>query len=387
MLSTLNSGTTTPASGVMNYVGYQGTSMATPHVAGIVSLMLSLKPSLTPAQVTTLLQTTARAFPTGTGRDCTTLLCGTGIVNADAVLTAIATTGGTGRNPPDRDQRHAGEHSESFGFGSPVTLVATITGGTTGGRVAFTDSDVPIAGCTNVPVAGPPLTAQCVTSTLSVGTHALRAVYTPYDPTLALPANVTHTPADSPILAQIVNPVAPQPSTTTLASSANPSSQGASVTFTATVSGVAPTGTVDFRAAGVTIAGCAAVALSGAGDVRTSQCSTSALPAGVNAIDAVYSGNAGNLTSTGALAQGVIAPGACATFNDVASSSAFCSSVQWMFNRAITTGCTSVEYCPTSPVSRLGMAAFMAREGNALTSVDIAPVTGIVQFDMGPDPP
>jgi hypothetical protein len=57
-----------------------------------------------------------------------------------------------------------------------------------------------------------------------------------------------------------------------------------------------------------------------------------------------------------------------------------------MFNRAITTGCTSVEYCPTSPVSRLGMAAFMAREGNALTSADIAPVTGIVQFSMSSSP-
>ena len=231
---------------------------------------------------------------------------------------------------------------------------------------------------------GRTLTAQCVTSSLPVGTHALRAVYTPFNPALGLPANVTHTPADSPILSLVVTPAAPQPTTTTLASSANPSSQGASVTFTATVSGIAPTGTVNFRAAGITIAGCGAVALSGAGDVRTSQCSTSALPAGVNAIDAVYSGNAGNLSSTGALAQGVIAVGACASFNDVPSSSPFCSSVQWMFNRAITTGCTSVEYCPTSAVSRLGMAAFMAREGNVLTSIDIAPFTDLVQLDMGP---
>ena len=48
ILSTLNSGTTTFDPAGHNYVTYHGTSMATPHVAGIVSLMLSLKPSLTP---------------------------------------------------------------------------------------------------------------------------------------------------------------------------------------------------------------------------------------------------------------------------------------------------------------------------------------------------
>ena len=42
------------------YVYYQGTSMATPHVAGVASLVLSVKPSLTPAQVLQVLQDTAR---------------------------------------------------------------------------------------------------------------------------------------------------------------------------------------------------------------------------------------------------------------------------------------------------------------------------------------
>ncbi len=66
--------------------------MATPHVTGIVSLMLSRNPSLTPAQVTSILQTTAREFPKGTGRDCDTTLCGAGIVDAGA---AVAAAGGT----------------------------------------------------------------------------------------------------------------------------------------------------------------------------------------------------------------------------------------------------------------------------------------------------
>ncbi len=86
ILSTLNAGSTVPAS--PSYALYSGTSMATPHVAGVVSLMLSLNPALTPAQVMTVLKSSARAFPTGTGADCTPALCGAGIVDAAAALAA-----------------------------------------------------------------------------------------------------------------------------------------------------------------------------------------------------------------------------------------------------------------------------------------------------------
>ncbi len=83
VLSTLNSGKTSP---VADDYGYkQGTSMAAPHVAGIVSLMLSANPTLTPAQVVSAIQASARPFPTGTGADCTKDACGAGIINAAAV--------------------------------------------------------------------------------------------------------------------------------------------------------------------------------------------------------------------------------------------------------------------------------------------------------------
>jgi serine protease len=89
ILSTLNSGTRGPGSD--SYAYYQGTSMAAPHVAGVVALMLSRNPSLTPDQVASLLKSSARAFP------ATCSQCGTGIVDAHA---AVLAAGGDTPPPP-----------------------------------------------------------------------------------------------------------------------------------------------------------------------------------------------------------------------------------------------------------------------------------------------
>jgi len=86
VLSTLNTGTTVPAGDTYAY--YRGTSMATPHVVGVASLVLSVKPSLTPAQVLQVLQDTARDFPAG--GTCTTSNCGAGIVDAAAAVSAVS---------------------------------------------------------------------------------------------------------------------------------------------------------------------------------------------------------------------------------------------------------------------------------------------------------
>jgi serine protease len=77
--STLNTGTTVPE--FSTYEAYQGTSSAAPHVSGVASLMLSVNPGLTPAQIKTIMADTSSYFAPSS--DCRgTGACGAGIVNA-----------------------------------------------------------------------------------------------------------------------------------------------------------------------------------------------------------------------------------------------------------------------------------------------------------------
>jgi len=89
----------------------------------------------------------------------------------------------------------------------------------------------------------------------------------------------------------------------------------------------------------------------------------------------------------------------CSGFTDVIDTDALCPSVDWLKNRAITTGCSSATlFCPTQPVIRLSMAAFMNRLGRALVagqhggalsgaSVDLdAPPAVLCNAGFGADP-
>jgi serine protease len=85
VLSTLNAGNTTP--GADSYQFYQGTSMAAPHVSGVVALLLSKNGTLTPNQCLAFLQSTARPFPGSCSQ------CGSGIVHAAAAVNAVSAPG------------------------------------------------------------------------------------------------------------------------------------------------------------------------------------------------------------------------------------------------------------------------------------------------------
>lgn len=85
ILSTVNSGTSTPASESYDY--YQGTSMAAPHIAGLAALLKSASSALTPAQIESAIKTNSRALPGACSGGC-----GAGL--ADAAKTVQAVTGG-----------------------------------------------------------------------------------------------------------------------------------------------------------------------------------------------------------------------------------------------------------------------------------------------------
>jgi serine protease len=114
ILSTLNAGTTTP--GADNYVGYMGTSMATPHVAGVVALMLAKNPNLTPDDVEAKLKSSSRAFPAACSG------CGAGIVDASAAVDAA-----TGVTAPTISET---ESNNTISTANSVATAGTTVNGT-----------------------------------------------------------------------------------------------------------------------------------------------------------------------------------------------------------------------------------------------------------------
>lgn len=65
-----------------------GSSMAAPHISGLVALMLSRNPKLSPVQIETLLKGSTRGFASDAG--CFETNCGAGIADAHAVISASA---------------------------------------------------------------------------------------------------------------------------------------------------------------------------------------------------------------------------------------------------------------------------------------------------------
>jgi serine protease len=143
-----NAGTTVPAAS--NYVGMQGTSMASPHVAGVAALMQSLEVS-SPSVVEVILKGTTRAF--GGGAGCSAG-CGTGMVDAPDALAALSTPFLYLEDPAVTLEGDSGTKTLTFTVrlsetvGSPVTFnFATASGTATSGTdfvgVSLTSQSIP----------------------------------------------------------------------------------------------------------------------------------------------------------------------------------------------------------------------------------------------------
>lgn len=158
-------------------------------------------------------------------------------------------------------------------FGQQVTFLATVTsaGGTPSGTVTFKDGSTTL-GSTGLNAGGQ---ATLTTSALAVGPHSITASYG---------GSTNFLGSSSGALAQTVNQAS---TTTTVASSLNPSNFGHQVTFTATVTslGGTPSGTVSFND-GTTTLGSGALNASGQATF-----STSALAVGSHSITASYGGS------------------------------------------------------------------------------------------------
>ncbi len=127
ILSTLNAGTTTP--GAESYASYSGTSMASPHVAGTVALVQSRRlalglPLYTPAEVESLLKTTAYALAGACSGGC-----GAGIIDAKRAVDAAGGGGGGGGTPPTT-QTYANEADFSIRDNTTINSPITVSGRT-----------------------------------------------------------------------------------------------------------------------------------------------------------------------------------------------------------------------------------------------------------------
>jgi len=159
--------------------------------------------------------------------------------------------------------------------GQPVTFTATVSSTLATGTVQFKDGSA---------VLGPPANvsnsvASTTTSSLTLGTHSITAVYS---------GDANFTGSTSGVLSQNVTKA---PTATTLTSDHDPSKTGDTVVFTATVTPPGASGTVNFQEGATTLS---SGTLNGNGVVTFS---ASGLTAGTHSITANYQGDATFLAS------------------------------------------------------------------------------------------
>ncbi len=167
--------------------------------------------------------------------------------------------------------------------GVSLTLTVNVTGSTPTGTVQLYDG----ATALGAPLSLSGGVASLTTAALGVGTHTITAEYGGDSNNLA---------AVSPAITEVVRTA----STVTLAASPSTVTAGQNIALTATVTGSAPTGSVQFRDGSTVIA---TVTLSGA----AASAAVSALAVGSHTLTAVYAGDSANGPST--------SPGVAVTVN------------------------------------------------------------------------
>ncbi|MGZ9234947.1 MAG: S8 family serine peptidase [Anaerolineales bacterium] len=310
VLSTVNTGTTVPVADTYGYKS--GTSMAAPHVTGVVSLILSLDPTLSFAEVFQILQSTSQDFPAGSS--CNQSICGSGIVDAAGAVNAV------GVLPP------TATHT--------LTFTATSTA---------TPSQTPTK--TNTP------TATRTPSATATSSQTPTKTYTPTATVTNTPA-ATHTSAATATRTSTYTPTA----TTTITSGATHTSTAtATSTVTSTKTPFTTTfGDVStehmfyqyieaFYKAGITV---------GCSHSPKMYCPDNLVTRGEMAV--FIERAMGNFSPN---------PSPADMFTDVVAGNPFKPFIEEFYNDGITAGCTlsPLQYCPQNNVTRGEMAVFIER--------------------------
>jgi serine protease len=155
-----------------NFQGLQGTSMATPHVAGVMALMRAVNPNITPAQVDALFANGSITDDVGAaGRDNQ---FGFGLINA---FKAITQAGGGAPPPPPTGLPTLELSTARLDFGQTLTqlpITLTRVNNSTDSPAGVTDSAIDPNAITVVPDPGNPANGPFVLN-VSVNRALLRA--------------------------------------------------------------------------------------------------------------------------------------------------------------------------------------------------------------------